>query len=396
MLDTWRAAPTRRSLRRQLVAASSALFLLAAREAAAQTLTLKRTFPSATAGICQRLPAPAPAPAARVQESRRLFSLGQEAAIVGDHKAARDLFRQAQALNESDERLAYYLGRSDEELALKDEAVAEYCRYLALAPNGGDAGDVRTRLERLTETPASRIAGNAGRRTTAAARFQSGIEAADRGQLDVAERAFGDAVAQLPEAAEAYFDRGVVRVRRQDWSGAESDFERYLALRPSAEDAADVRERIGVLSRAATSPTTALAGGLVLPGFGQYYTHRPVFGALVTAAVVGGIAYGLRETERTKDTTYTDPLGNPYPGTVTYTGRYDQTTGLAIAGSALVLGALEGYLHASRTRQRALTMVASGESRDDTRMAVSLLPTWAVGSDGGRRRALAVAGRLRF
>lgn len=366
------------------------------RAAEAQALTLKRTFPSATAGICPRFPESAPATPARVQESRRLFSLGQEAAIVGDHKAARDLFRQAEALNAADERLAYYLARSNEELKLTTEAVAEYCRYLAVAPNGGDAADVRSRLERLTETPASRIAGSAGRRTTAAARFQSGIEAADRGQLDVAERSFDDAIAQLPEAAEAYFDRGVVRVRRRDWTGAERDFERYLAMRPTAEDAADVRERVSVLRRAATSPGTALAGGLVLPGFGQYYTRRPVLGALFTAAAVGGVMYALRETERTKDTTYTDLLGNPYPGTITYRARYGQTTGLAVAGGALALGAIEAYLHASATRRDAVRVVALRESPDRPTLGAGIGPAWVMASDGSRRRGVALRARLSF
>ena len=377
-------------------AAVVGLSLLGARDGGAQGLTLKRTFPSATAGICPRFPTPAPATAPRVQESRRLFSLGQEASIVGDHRAARDLFRQAVALNGSDERLAYYLARSNEELKLAPEAVAEYCRYLALAPTGTDAADVRTRLERLTETPATRIAGVSGRRTTAAARFQSGIEAADRGQLAESEKAFGDAIAQLPEAAEAYFDRGVVRVRRRDWSGAERDFDRYLSLRPTAEDAADVRERVRVLRRAATSPGTALAGGLVLPGFAQYYTRRPVFGALVTTAAVGGLVYALRETDRTKDTTFTDDFGNPYPGTVTYRGRYGQSTGLAVAGGALLAGALEGYLHASATRREAVRLVALGEGEEGRRFGAALRPAWVTASDGSRRRGLALQARLRF
>jgi hypothetical protein len=274
--------------------------------------------------------------------------------------------------------------------------VTEYCRYLALAPNGTDAADVRTRLERLTETPATRIAGSAGRRTTAATRFQTGLEAADRGDLPVAERAFDDAIAQLPEAAEAYYNRAVVRVRSRDFSGAERDLERYLSLRPTAEDAADVRERVAVLRRAATSPGTALAGGLVLPGFGQYYTHRPVLGALFTATVVGGVAYALRETEKTKDTTYTDSFGNPYPGTVTYTGRYGQTTGLAIAGSALVIGALEGYLHASRMRGDAVRLVALGDSPEGPRLAGTLSPIWLSATDGSRRRGLALAATVAF
>ena len=379
----------------RVAGAAVAICMATAAPASAQTLGLKRTFPSATAGICPRYAPAAPATPARVQEARRLFSLGQEASIVGDHRAARDLFRQAETLDASDERLAYYLARSNEELKLTAEAVAQYCRYLAIAPGGTDAADVRSRLGKLTETPATRASGD--RRATAAARFQSAVQAADRGQHADAEKGFSAAIDALPDAAEAYFDRGVVRARRKDWPGAARDLERYLSLRPSAEDAADVRERVAVLHRASISPTAALVGGLVIPGFGQYYTRRPVLGALVSAAAIGGVVYALRETERTKDTTYTDSFGNPYPGTLTYRGRYGQSTGLAIAGSALVIGALEGYLHASGQRRDALHLVAVGSGTGTGgRLAATVAPRWVVRADGGLERRVAVGGRLTF
>lgn len=370
-------------------------------DARAQTMALKRTFASATAGLCPTVAPPAPASPARVQESRRLFSLGQEASIVGDQRAARDLFRQAQEQNGGDERISYYLARSNEELKQTADAVAQYCRYLALAPTGPDAADVRARLDRLT-APADGRRGttSAGQRAAAAARFQAGVEAADRGRLADAERAFGDVIGQLPAASEPYYDRAVVRARRSDWSGAKQDLERYLALSPKADDAAAARERVAVLGRAATSPSTALLGGIVLPGFGQYYTGRPVLGAVVTAGTAAGLWYALRSSERTKDTTYTDAFGNPYTEQLKRHGRYHQSTGLAIAGGVALLGAVEGYLYAKARRADAVQLVAvsdGGPSRwEPPRYGGWLAPGAVTTASGERRLALLVGGRLTY
>lgn len=389
-------------LRRATPAVACAALAAAPMAAAAQTLTLKRTFASATAGVCPSFTPPAPAPPARVQESRRLFSLGQEASIVGDHRAARDLFRQAQELNGTDERISYYLARSNEELKQTSDAVAQYCRYLGLAPNGPDAGDVRGRLDRLTAPDVARgSAPTAGRRAAAAGRFQAGVEAADRGRFADAERAFSGVIDQLPTAAEAYYNRGVVRARGNDWAGAEGDLKRYLSLNPGAVDAAAVRERVAVLGRASTSPSTALLAGIVLPGFGQYYTGRPVFGAAVTAAAAAGLWYAFRPVERTKDTTYTDAFGNPYTEQLKRSDRYNQTTGLAIAGGVTLLGALEGYLYAKAKRADAVRLVAAGDRAsagdDQSRFATWVAPgTMAVAAGEHRRLALVVGGRLAF
>src|SRR5215211_6627861 len=84
---------------------------------------------------------------------RRLMALGHEAAIVGDHRQARDVFVDAARLSPGDERIAYQLGRADEELGEKPNAIREYCRFLGLAPQASDAPDVRTRILALA-TPA--------------------------------------------------------------------------------------------------------------------------------------------------------------------------------------------------------------------------------------------------
>jgi Flp pilus assembly protein TadD len=61
------------------------------------------------------------------------MALGHEAAIVGDHRQARDVFVDAARLSPGDERIAYQLGRTYEELGERSNAIREYCRFLALA-----------------------------------------------------------------------------------------------------------------------------------------------------------------------------------------------------------------------------------------------------------------------
>src|SRR5262249_42393267 len=111
-----------------------ALLPMVGPRAGAQQLPVKRTLSAAST-----LPCPAPpsgtAPArSDSPDVRRLMALGHEAAIVGDHRQARDVFVDAARLSPGDERIAYQLGRAYEELGEKPNAIREYCRFLALAP----------------------------------------------------------------------------------------------------------------------------------------------------------------------------------------------------------------------------------------------------------------------
>ncbi|HET7456370.1 MAG TPA: tetratricopeptide repeat protein [Gemmatimonadaceae bacterium] len=338
-----------------------------------------------------------PAPA-KVEESRRLFTLGQEASVVGDHRVARDLFQQAAQLNAADERVPYYLGRSLEELKQTPQAVAQYCRYLTLAPTGFDADDVRARLDRLGGGDRSATLA-AGKRSAAATRFRAAVDAADRGRASDAERGFGDVIAQLPNAAEAYYDRGVVRATRRDFGGAAADLERYLALRPAADDAPAVRERLELLRRAATSPTMALTGGLVVPGFGQFYTGQPVLGLAVIGGVAGGVYYALRQSPQQRTTTYPKPFGGTYDVIDTIQVRKNKGAGLAIAGGAALIGAIEGYAHAQQ-RRTAATRFADGRTplRDEAAsFAINVSPApLRDEATGAATVGVALGGRLSF
>src|ERR1044071_9850637 len=110
--------------------------------------------PKRTLAATSTLPCPAAAPNVIPSRKdspdvRRLMSLGHEAAIVGDHRQARDVFVDAARLSPGDERIAYQLGRAYEELGEKPNAIREYCRFLALSPQASDAPDVRTRVTAL-------------------------------------------------------------------------------------------------------------------------------------------------------------------------------------------------------------------------------------------------------
>lgn len=238
-----------------------------------------------------------PAPRATVAPSaeqrraaRDLAERAQQAAILGDRAAAREQLRQAAALDPRDPDLAYQLARANDAAGAAADAASEYCRFLALSPEGAEAAEARERVAILAPPP----------RTTA------------------------------PVAVPARL-----------------------------------------------SPTRALSLGLLIPGAGQFYTGRPVAGALAFGAAAAGVACAMsqRTTFTTTQETATDPFGNPY----TYTARRPVSSrpcllpGLAVAGSVALAGAIEAYNHVR-------------ESNGDRRVAVDLYP-------GGHGLALQVTVR---
>jgi hypothetical protein len=169
--------------------------------------------------------------------------------------------------------------------------------------------------------------------------------------------------------------------RANDAAGAPADaaaeYCRYLSLAPDGVEAAEARERVAILAppppRASApvtvagrlSPTRALSLGLVLPGAGQFYTGRPVAGAVALGVAAAGVGCAMtqRTTFTTSQETATDPFGNPY----TYTARHAVSSrpclgpGLAIAGAVALAGAIE-----ARNYVR--------EINADRRVAVDLYP----------------------
>lgn len=102
-----------------------------------------------SAGRCATIPrSPAPTPEQR-RAAREAATRAQEAAITSDDATARSLYRRAVQLDPTDPSTVYALARADE--AARDaRAIAEYCRFLALAPRAPEAADVRQRIAALS------------------------------------------------------------------------------------------------------------------------------------------------------------------------------------------------------------------------------------------------------
>jgi hypothetical protein len=145
-----------------------------------------------------------------------------------------------------------------------------------------------------------------------------------------------------------------LRGRREQ---AKADMQQYLILRPEAEERQAVISRINGLRGGPLSPSAALALGLVIPGAGQMYTGRRVFGVLTLAAVGGALAYALKSGPVTKQFVVNpkDPFGNPLPpfiDTRTETGHPHLVPGLAAFGAIAGATAIEAFVHARHMNAR--------------------------------------------
>jgi tetratricopeptide (TPR) repeat protein len=322
---------------------------LASRTADAQQIAAKRSLSAASTLPCAAPVAGGTATRNDSPDVRRLMALGHEAAIVGDHRQARDVFVDAARLSPGDERIAYQLGRAYEELGEKPNAIREYCRFLGLAPQASDAPDVRTRILALV-TPA---AGSSPASDPAGTAFRTGLANLDRRQWREAADAFGRVIQLLPRAAEAFYNRGVALAALQERDAAVRDFEQYLVLRPGAEDQTQVRAQIDALRRPTWSTTTALVTGLVLPGLGQAYTSRPWIG-LGVAAVAGTSLYlALLSKDEQEIREYPFPPGFPeptYTDTVTVTKHPYYAAGIAAFATLTIGAAFEAARYARRSR----------------------------------------------
>ena len=281
------------------------------------------------------------------RQAREIAQRAQQSAILGDRTAARDQLRQASALDPSNQSLAYQLARAQEAVGANDAAAVEYCRFLALAPSAPESAEVRDRLAALTRNTQTGVSDKV------MAPFLAGVSAYEGGRYAQAEISFSSAIALQPDWADAYYDRALANAARGRREQAIADLQRYLRLRPEAEDRAAVIARINNLRGTPPSPTAALGLGLVIPGAGQMYTGRKVLGVITLAAAGGALAYAVKTDLVTKEFVVnpTDPFGNPLPpfiDTRTEVGRPHLTTGLAALGAIAGVTAIEAFMHARR------------------------------------------------
>lgn len=322
------------------------LVVVSAHEGSAQQLPPRMELPPPPPGPCEpREGTPAserePDDQARAQ-ARNLLSEANQASILGDDERARALLLRAADLDPSSGEIAYRLGRLLEEAGEVEPALAEYCRYLRLAPDGSDVPDVEARVSTLGGARDGGIPG------AARIAFQLGVEAIDRRDHSQAALHFSRALVELPDWPEAHYNRAVAYFGDGRDAAGRADLERYLDLRPDAPDAEIIAARIRTAPPAPVySARAALVTGLVFPGMGHFYSGRPRTGAIVLAGAGAAAAAGLLYTRVDVTCRVPPVLGECPLGEVAerVEERPFLIPGLAAAGLFTIVGAI----HASRS-----------------------------------------------
>jgi tetratricopeptide (TPR) repeat protein len=280
--------------------------------------------PVATVGV-------APAPALR-QQARQLKQQGQQAAILGDSPAALRALRDASVLDPTDADLAYQLGQAYETAKDAPNAVAQYCRFLSLAPTSPDAGEVFERVRALAPARSDQVI------DVALAVFRSGVAAYQNGQLAAADSAFTRAILADSGWADAYYNRGRVRFARGDRDAGRADLIRYLTRVPEATDRREVARVVSDLGPEVLSPLLAFGLSAVIPGGGEFYVHRPIRGSLTVVAVAAASVWAA-QTQTINTTEASIRVHRPH-----------LYAGIAAALGAAALSAVDATFHAWSTQ----------------------------------------------
>ncbi len=263
--------------------------------------------------------------------------------MQGDRTRARTQLEEARRLDPMNGRVSLALSRVLEESGEPAGALVATCEALERGVSGDDREELLTRRARLA--PRSRTQ----QAVTAAAQFDLGLAAAREHQWERAAAAFGRAAELEPSSSAALFNQAVTQILAGQREAAAPLLERYLQLAPEAPERIAVARSFGMLRQPAYSPTRALLLG-VLPGAGQFATHRPAAGVLVLALAGGGVAVAMSPVTRDREIPYVDPNGDPVPYTERYQAYPWRTAGLVGAVTITVLAALEARAYAARTR----------------------------------------------
>jgi tetratricopeptide (TPR) repeat protein len=319
------------------------------------------------------------------QEADRLAAAATQAAILGDTPAVLDLLNRAARLDPGSPDIAYHLARAHEEAGSAAGAVDAYCRYLLLAPDAPDTGEVWQHLSRLaaeanltTDPPALAVRW-----------FESGIAMYDRGDLAAADEAFSHAWSAGEGWAAPLYNRAVVRLAQNRRDAAVADLREYLGLSEGAAQAAEVVDLLVMLPAATRSPpgrAGALAAGLIVPGLGHFTTGRPARGAVFFGAAAAAVGAGLL-VERVSVQCLTPPVDGRCPPEQVANETRERPLlmpGLGVAAAIAIVGAWDAW-RGVRPRSQA------APSRS-TRSGISFAPGVGVGRHGTRVEVL----RVRF
>lgn len=321
----------------------------------AQELVPRVELPPPPPGACELVGASVTAVGSVPEEDREmarsLLAEANQASILGDNARARTLLRGAAALDPSSAEIAYRLGRLLETSGEGEVAVAEFCRYLALEPDGPDASDVAARVNELAPPEPDSLP------AAARAAFEQGVSALDRGAPDEAAQLFSRALVERPDWPDAHFNRGIAYLRAGRTGAGRADLERYLELEPGAPEAGAVASRLEALAPSTgpvRSPGMALATGLVLPGMGHVYAGRPGTGLAILAGAGGAAAVALFYTQ-VEVSCLVPPVDGQCPAGQVAERLEERpllVPGLAVAGLVTVAGAIHAFFQARGTPDR--------------------------------------------
>jgi tetratricopeptide (TPR) repeat protein len=254
------------------------------------------------------------------------------------------------------------LARTYEERGETEFAAAEYCRYLSLSPAASDSEDVQQRVRDL--------ASRSGDRDELSAAVRAGFESFQVGRFDAAVLAFGRVLELRPTWASAYFNRGLTWQMLGRQEEAVADLQRYLELRPQAEDRQAVLAQIQTLHSSLLAPgrspsplpANVLLQGLFVPGLGQVATGRPVSGILVFTAAAGAAYIALRKSPVVGTRIGFDPFGNPYEFQDRTLERKHLVAGAVAGVGVVVAAALEAYVYARAKHSPRLPQLRAEEA----------------------------------
>lgn len=100
--------------------------------------------------------------AANRSEADELTRQAYDAEALGRVEEARSLLRRASELDATNKSAAYHLGRTNEALDDRAEALTAYCRYLALTPTTAEAAEARQRVARLSQSASYAVTSSVG------------------------------------------------------------------------------------------------------------------------------------------------------------------------------------------------------------------------------------------
>lgn len=331
-----------------------AAIALADRPVTAQELPLRREYPGSGPYLCPAPPDASVPSMEALEQASQLGSAANQADILGDLDRARDLLARATEVDPTSATLAYRYGRVLEDLGARPDAMAQYCRVLALAADEDadedmeEFSDASKRLQSLHAESWPDIPEDAVQA------FVIGLNLADEGRDQAAATSLASAEWLAPLWADAAYNQGVVLDRLGRRAESADAFRRYLALQPEADDAILVSERIGELqggNGGLANPQAALTLGMLMPGMGQVYSGRPKVGLTVLGLVGGAVTAGLLVREVSTQCLTNDTGLEGCPAGQVYFEKTDRPylmPALGVAAAVTVVSAIEAFIKARR------------------------------------------------